>query len=66
MTGFTLLYNTAWALQGSRDPRQTARLRLDNLPDQGPARLANMFYKTNYNNPVPPPPPPAYSLTLNA
>ena len=38
MTGFTLLYNTAWTLQFGQDPRQTARLRPDHLPDQDPAR----------------------------
>ena len=62
MTGFTLLYNTAWTQQFSQDPRQTARLLPDHLPDQDPARLANMFYKTTYNNPAPPPTPATYSL----
>ena len=66
MTGFTLLYNTAWTLQIGQDPRQTARLRPDHLPDQDPARLANMFYKTTYNNPVPPPPPRHLFFKLNA
>ena len=60
MTGFTLLYNTAWTQQSGLNPRQTARLRLDHLPDKGPARLANMFYKAIYNNPA----PATYSLNL--
>ena len=53
MTGFTLMYNMAWTQQSGLNPRQTAGLRLDHLPGKGPARLANMFYKTNYNNPAP-------------
>ena len=66
MTGFTLLYNTAWTQQCGQNPRQTARLRLDHLPDKGPARLANMFYKAIYNNPAPPPPPRHLFFKLNA